>query len=470
MLNSNFENFKTNIKNCKIAIIGIGVSHTPLVNFLYKLGAKITVFDRADKTKISKKISEFDDFEIEFSLGEGYLDGLKNGFDYIFRTPGMRPDVPEILEAVDAGAILTSEMEVFMKLCPAQIFGVTGSDGKTTTSTIISKMLETEGFSCWIGGNIGRPLLDKIEDIKPDHKVILELSSFQLMTMKKSPNVAVITNISPNHLDFHQSYHEYVDAKKNIFLHQILDSDENKCRVVLNFDCPDSRDLKDEISSSMTELIWFARTNNLEKGVWVEDGWIVFEGYKIMKTTDIAIPGSHNIENYLAAIAATAGYVSVESVLKVAKSFQGVEHRIEFVRELNGVKYYNDSIASSPSRTTAGLHSFDQKVVLLAGGKDKGIPYDDFGETIAQCCKKLILIGSTADKIHESLNCYIKETGEGKEIEIYRCSTYDDLVHTACKVSESGDIVILSPASTSFDMFNNFEERGQVFKDLVKKL
>jgi len=355
-------------------------------------------------------------------------------------------------------------------LCPAQIFGVTGSDGKTTTTTLIAKMLELEGYKCWIGGNIGTPLLDKINQISEDDKVIIELSSFQLMTMKKSPNVAVITNISPNHLDYHKSYNEYVEAKKNIFQNQTPDLKNNKCRVVLNFDCPDTREMKNEISSSMTELIWFARVNKIDKGVWFEDGWLIYEGYKIMKASDIAIPGVHNIENYLAAIAATAGYVSIDSVLKVAKSFQGVEHRIEFIRELNGVKYYNDSIASSPTRTAAGLNSFPQKVILLAGGKDKGIPYDGFGETIVKCCKKVILIGATADKIHESINNYISETGEGKDIEIFRCTTYSDLVQTAYKISEPGDIVMLSPASTSFDMFQNFEERGNTFKDLVKKL
>ena len=468
--NSKLENFKTNMKGLKVAVLGIGISHTPLVRFLYKLGAKITVFDAAEESKIAKKIVEFEDLEIEFSFGENYLSELKNGFDFIFRTPGMRPDVPELVDAVNSGAFLTSEMEVFMKLCPAQVFGVTGSDGKTTTTTLISKMLEAEGYKCWTGGNIGTPLLDKIEEIEVDDKVILELSSFQLMTMKKSPNVAVITNISPNHLDYHKSYREYVEAKKNIFLNQTLDCNQNKSRVVLNFDCPDTRDMKSEISTSMTELIWFARTTKLDAGVWVEDGWIIYNGYKIMKTSDICIPGEHNVENYLAAIAATAGYVSVNSVLKIAREFQGVEHRLEFVRELNGVKYYNDSIASSPSRTSAGLHSFGQPIILLAGGKDKGIPYDDFGETIARCCKKVILIGATADKIHESLNNYVKESGEGKEIEIFRCSTYADLVRTAQKIADPGDIVMLSPASTSFDMFTNFEERGKVFKELVNKL
>jgi len=467
--NTKFENFRNNLRGCTIAIMGIGISHTPLVRFLYGMGAKITVFDAAEGEKIAKKIAEFDDIEIEFCTGPQYLDGLQQGFDFIFRTPGMRPDVPALVEAVDQGAILTSEMEVFMKLCPAQIFGVTGSDGKTTTTTLIAKMLETEGYKCWMGGNIGTPLLDKIEQISPEDKVILELSSFQLMTMKKSPCVSVITNISPNHLDYHKSYNEYVEAKKNIFQNQTPDCN-HKCRIVLNFDCPDTREMKNEISTSMTELVWFARVNKIDKGVWFEDGWLVYEGYRIMKASDIAIPGVHNVENYLAAIAATAGYVSVESVIKVAKTFQGVEHRIEFVRELNGVKYYNDSIASSPSRTAAGLHSFHQKVILLAGGKDKGIPYDGFGETIVSCCKKVVLVGATADKIYESLNQYINESGEGQEIEIFRCNTYEDLVQTANKISEPGDIVILSPASTSFDMFTNFEERGEVFKSLVNQL
>jgi len=468
--NVKFEQLKSSIKNKKVAIIGLGISHAPLVKFLYKLGAKITVFDSANKDKMQKRISEFEDFEIEFSLGEGYLTKLKDGFDFIFRTPGMRPDVPELLEAVKNGAVLTSEMELFVNICPATIFGVTGSDGKTTTTTIISKMLETEGFRCWTGGNIGTPLIDKVEEIMPDEIVVLELSSFQLMTMSKSPQVAVITNLSPNHLDFHTNYQEYVEAKKNIFMHQSVDSNDDKGRVVLNFDSPDVREFSKEVDPANTELVWFSRVNDIKKGFWLEYDWIVYDGYKIVKVSDIGIPGLHNVENFLAAIAATYGFVSADSVMKVAKSFQGVEHRIEFVRELNNVKYFNDSIASSPSRTTAGLLSFDQKVILLAGGKDKGIPYDDFGEIIAQCCKKVVLIGATADKIYESLKNHVRQTGDGIDIEIFRCVTYEDLVLTAYKISEPGDVVILSPASTSFDMFTNFEERGRVFKELVKKL
>ncbi|MDP4094207.1 MAG: UDP-N-acetylmuramoyl-L-alanine--D-glutamate ligase [Bacillota bacterium] len=464
-MNNKIEEFKNYIKNKKVAVLGIGISNTPLIKYLYSLGAKITAFDKNTEEKLGLMLKQLSGLDIKYVLGEDYLKGLQEGFDIIFRTPGMRFDLPELVEACRNGAQLTSEMEVFFNLCPAQIFGITGSDGKTTTTTLIYKMLEQQGFKCWLGGNIGTPLLDRVEEIRETDKVVLELSSFQLHTMKKSADIAVITNLSPNHLDVHKSMEEYTEAKKNIFKHK------QDGKVILNYDNLITREIAKEVKG---ETIFFSRINNLEEGACLKGSKLVYrknwKETEIVDISDIIIPGVHNIENYLAAAAAVIDFVSPETIAKVTSSFTGVEHRIELVRELNGVKYYNDSIASSPSRTTAGLNSFNQKVILIAGGKDKNIPYDSIGPVIAEKVKVLILIGATAPKIEQALKEEIQRSGKGADIPIIKCSTYEEVVKKAYEISKPGDIVILSPASTSFDMFRNFEERGNTFKALVNKL
>ncbi|RCX16369.1 UDP-N-acetylmuramoylalanine--D-glutamate ligase [Anaerobacterium chartisolvens] len=459
------EEFKKHIKNKKVAVLGIGVSNRPLIKFLHKAGADITAFDRRDREGLADGLRELGECDIKYSLGEGYLRGL-NGFDVIFRTPGMRFDIPELVNAKNEGSEVTSEMEVFFELCPAEIFAVTGSDGKTTTTTLIYNMLKEEGYRCWLGGNIGIPLLGRVEEIAADDKVVLELSSFQLHTMDRSPHIAVITNLSPNHLDVHKSMEEYVDAKKNIFRFQ------NKTDVlVLNHDNEITKCFKGEANG---EVKYFSRVNAVEKGCFVKDGSIVYKSgqaeERIAEVGDIAIPGVHNIENYLAAISAVISYVSPETVRKVARSFKGVEHRIELVREVGGVKFYNDSIASSPSRTIAGLNSFDKKVILICGGKDKGIPYDDIGQPIADRVKVLVLIGATSGKIQRALKAASERSGRGSDIPVFMCGTYEQAVKTAYDNAQEGDIVLLSPASTSFDMFKNFEERGKTFKKIVNSL
>lgn len=465
MATQKIDEFKKWICNKKAAILGLGISHTPLIQYMYNMGADITVMDSFGKQQLEGTISKFKGLDIEYILGKSYLDGLKNGdFDIIFRTPGIRADIPEILEATSRGAILTSEMEMFFKLCPAPIIAVTGSDGKTTTTTLISKMLEAQGHKVWLGGNIGVPLMDKVEEIDPEDHVVIELSSFQLQTFKQSPPIAVITNISPNHLDWHSDYIEYIECKKNIYRYQMKDNQGKKARLILNYDNAETRKIGKELDSERSVPIWFSRQQALESGVYVKDGDIYLDDKRIMDESSILIPGTHNIENYLAAIAATKELVSPKSIQKVAENFTGVEHRIEFVREVDGVKYYNDSIASSPKRTIAGLASFARKIILIAGGKDKGIPYDEIGAPIIQGVKTLILIGATAHKIDEA----VKEA-DG-EVETVFCSTYPEAVAKARDVAIPGDIVMLSPASTSFDMFKNFEERGRTFKQLVSQL
>ncbi|MGE4284188.1 MAG: UDP-N-acetylmuramoyl-L-alanine--D-glutamate ligase [Clostridia bacterium] len=407
---------------------------------------------------------DLEDLGVRFSLGENYLEHIEQ--EIIFKTPGMRYDIPELAAAKQRGSIITSEMEVFFDLCPAPIIAVTGSDGKTTTTTLIHKILVQEGHTCWLGGNIGTPLLSQIENIEENHKVVLELSSFQLHTMKSSPTVAVVTNITPNHLDIHKSMEEYIAAKKNIFLHQLKTG-----KLIINFDNDITKEFEKEAPGT---VIMFSRKNQIPRGVFISDNSIYADldgsTQKIMDVTDIILPGTHNVENYMAAIGAVLGLASAESIRKVATGFTGVEHRIEFVRELNGIKFYNSSIDSSPNRTMATLATFNQKVILIAGGKDKNIPYDAIGKALVGKVKHLLLIGPTGVKIQESLENEIKMTGRGKEIPVFECSTYEEVVRTAYSNAAAGDIILLSPASTSFDMFKNFEERGNVYKEIVKGL
>lgn len=452
------DEFKYNVAGKNITVIGIGISNLPLIKYLVSLGANVTACDRRSAEDLGENYTELENLGVKFNLGDGYLNNLSG--DMIFKTPGMRYDVPELLKAKENGSIVTSEMEVFFDVCPSHIIAVTGSDGKTTTTTLIHKMMTDAGYKTWLGGNIGNPLLTDTEKMKENDWVILELSSFQLHTMRKSPEIAVITNISPNHLDMHKDYKEYIDAKKNIMLYQ-----NEGDTLIVNADNQVTADIGKSANGAVK---YFSRNDMAD--VYL-DGNIIKRGIvEILNIKDIKIPGMHNVENYMAAIAAVSGLVSKDVIVNVAKTFGGVEHRIELVRTLDGVKYYNSSIDSSPNRTINTLRVFPNKVIMIAGGKDKGIPYDEIGSALAEHVKVLILIGATSDKIQEALDAEINKTGNGKDIEVIRATSYEDAVNTARSKAHDGDVVLLSPASTSFDMFRNFEERGNLFKKIVNEL
>lgn len=455
---SKIDSFKEKIKGANVTVLGIGISNLPLIKYLVKLGAQVNARDKRTRGEMGDTCKMLEDMGVTLTLGENYLKNLTG--DYIFKTPGMRYDIPELCEARDNGIIVTSEMEVFFELCPSHIIGITGSDGKTTTTTIIYKALTQAGYKTWLGGNIGKPLLSDAENMKSDDWVVVELSSFQLHTMKQSPEIAVITNISPNHLDVHKSYEEYIDAKKNIARYQ-----KSGNVVVVNADSEYSASMG---TVSEAETRSFSRHSKAD--IFLDGNFIMRGNTPVLDINRIKIPGMHNVENYMAAIGALYGIADDEVILSVAESFGGVEHRIEFVRELDGVKYYNSSIDSSPNRTINTLRVFNEKVIIIAGGKDKGIPYDEIGPALAEHAKVLILIGATADKIEMALRNETERTGKGADIEVIHVSAYDEAVNTARSRAKMGDTVILSPASTSFDMFNNFEERGQLFKKLVNEL
>lgn len=458
-MKKDFNEFKSFIKDKKVGVVGIGVSNIPLIKFLVKLGAKVTAFDMKDEEKLGSIVPEFKELGVEFELGEGYLDRL-TGFDVIFKTPSMRIDCDALVRASKEGTYITSEMEEFVKYCKGKVYAVTGSDGKTTTTTIISKLLMEEGFTTWVGGNIGTPLFAKIEEIKEDHMVVLELSSFQLMTMKEEIDVAVCTNLAPNHLDMHKDMQEYIDAKKNIFLYQT-----SKDILVVNRENDITYGFEKEAKGEVRE---FSSKRVIEDGAYYKDGVLYLDGKEVCKKDDIVIKGMHNVENYLAAFAATKDDVTIKSMKDVAETFSGVEHRCELVREIDGVKYYNDSIASSPTRTLAGLRAFDKKVIIIAGGYDKHIPFEPLANEGYPYIKELILMGDTKEKIKEVFDKLEEE--KGIKVNMHMVNSLEEAVKKAKELAVSGDVVTLSPACASFDMFPNFMARGNAFKDIVKNL
>ena len=457
MNNSKFDAFKKYVKGKEISVVGIGISNIPLIKFLCENGAKVTACDKKTEAELGETASELITLGVKLNCGEDYLDNL--GGEIIFKTPGMRFDLPQLENARKNGSIITSEMEVFFEVCPAKIIAVTGSDGKTTTTTLIYKILTASGHKCHLGGNIGTPLLCTTDSIEKNDIVVVELSSFQLHTMKKSADVAVITNITPNHLDVHKSYEEYIDAKRNIYIHGNEDS-----VLVVNKTNDKSYECK---NSANGKVRVFGLDDSCD--VYCNENSIYAFGKKLLDKTDIKIPGEHNVQNYMTAIAATYPLYKEDAVIEVARSFGGVAHRIEFVREISGVRYYNSSIDSSPNRTINTLKVFN-KVILITGGKDKGIPYDELGESLATKTKHIVLIGKTGPIIKASLDKYVEKTGVGKDITTEFCTTYEEAVNCAKAVAKSGDIVLLSNASTSFDMFRNFEERGNLFKEIVNNL
>lgn len=458
-----FDNFFSGIYGKNIAVLGIGISNMPLIRLLVKYGAIVTAYDKKELGALLPNIrDELFFLNVPTVLGVDYLSHLTG--DYIFRTPGMRPDLPEITATVAHGAILTSEMELFFDLCPCPIIAITGSDGKTTTTTIISEILKHAGHTVHIGGNIGTPLLSFCPDVSPTDYAVIELSSFQLMTMKSHAHIAVITNISPNHLDVHRDMAEYIVAKENIFMYQGVQD-----LLVLNAACPYTAQQAEKAPGTVRIFSPYAA---LKDGVYLEHNTIYFsqngDSQPVLDTADILIPGAHNAENYMAAIAALWGIVPIESIRYVARNFSGVPHRAELVREIDGVRYYNDSIASSPTRTIAGLKAFSKPVILIAGGSDKNIPFDELGREIVCRVKCLILVGATSQKIE---NCVKSSPNYNSEnLPIFRCNTLRDAVMAAKDAALPGDVVTMSPACASFDMYRNFEERGNLFKAQINLL
>ncbi len=446
------------LKGKRVTVLGLGVSNTPLVKLLLDANIALTVRDAASPEKLGDRITELLQRGCRVVTGEDYLKDIDA--DVIFRSPGIMPHEPGIAQAVANGAVLTSEMEAFFEVCPCEIIAVTGSDGKTTSTTVIAEILKAAGRTVHVGGNIGTPLLDKADAMSPEDVAVLELSSFQLMTMRTSPSRCLVTNVAPNHLDKHRDMDEYVNAKRNIF--QNL---PHPRVVALNADNEITRSFARTAGDGVR---FFSTRDIVENGAYLDGGtlYVSKDGHSeaVLPAEKIFIPGLHNVENYLGAFALLNGQVSLEAMARTAQTFRGVEHRIELVREVRGVKYYNDSIASSPSRTRAGLRSFKDKVILIAGGKDKGVPFDTLGEDIKEHVKALVLTGLTADKIEKAA------LDAGFDGPLIKKDDFEEAVLAAAAEAKEGDVVLLSPACTSFDKFKNFAERGNTFKKIVMGL
>ncbi len=462
-----YYNNKTFFSWCEgkeIDVIGFGVSNGELVFRLAAAGANVTLHDRREAGQFRpEQISRLREAGVTLSLGESYLDSL-NG-EIILRTPGLSYLTPELVEARRRGKVVTSELEIFMEICPCPVYGITGSDGKTTTASLMADMLRAAGKTVHLGGNIGKPLLSTLDLVTENDVCVIELSSFQLLSMRCSPDVAVVTNISPNHLDVHRDMDEYVSAKRNIILHQ-----NGFSRAVLSCDSEGSAAFAPDVRGA---LRWFSRRHPVENGGWMDEKGDLYHSVNgrsvfLMNRSELKLPGLHNVENFLAAASAVWGTATAAQICDVGRSFAGVEHRIEFVRNKNGVRWYNDSIATSPSRTMAGLRSFDEPLIVIAGGYDKHLSFAPLAPVLLEHAKRLILTGPTAPKIEQAVREADGFAQSGLVID--HAADLAEAVKIANGAALSGDVVILSPACASFDAYENFEARGRHFKELVRAL
>ena len=460
MVNKFYE-FKQDLMKKKIAVIGLGVSNIPLIKYLAKLGCDITLFDKRDWDLFSDEVKSLvDSYKLEVSLGDNYLEKLV-GFDVIFRSPSCLPTCEYLVKERDRGAYITTEIEEVIRYARGHIIGVTGSKGKTTTTSIINHILTHLGYHTYLGGNIGIPLFDKLDSIDNDDIVILELSSFQLMGMRVSPEVAVVTNISPDHLDVHASYQEYIEAKKSIFLNQ----DKSGC-VILNHD----DNIVSKFSSEALGHVKYFSCEYIKDCYYLDGDKIKYNHEVVIDTNKILLRGVHNYLNICAALNAIRDYINVdnETLEKIVAKFTGVSHRLEFVREIDGVKWYNDSASTTPDKSIAGITAFSEPVVLIAGGYDKNIPYDSMADAVIEHVSKLILFGDTKNKIYDAVMKEVK--ARNSDLQVYVLDSLEEVIDVAKRVSVPGEIVLFSPASASFDMFKNAYQRGDIFKKIVNEL
>lgn len=457
---NHLDRFKKDVAGKTVGVVGIGVSNTPIITMLAEMGVEVLAFDKRPEEQLGDPWKALNKLGVKMICGPDYMDHLSG--DWIIKTPGMRYDHPALIKAKERGSVITSEMELFFEYCPCPIVAVTGSDGKTTTTSLIFEMLRRINRKVHLGGNIGYPLFCRLDQISPEDLVVAELSSFQLHTLRKSSHISVVTNLSPNHLDVHKDMEEYIEAKANIFRYQ-----QGNDLLVLNADNDVTAGFKDQAKGKVR--LFSFRTDPGGECAFYREGAIYLRDdkgvlHKLLDRTDLQLRGDHNVENFMAAVLAVWDLCSAEIIAEVAKNFGGVRHRMEFIREINGVRFYNDSIGSSPTRTIATLHSFDRKVRLIAGGYDKKIPYDALGPVVSERVGKLYLCGATAEKIRTA----VRACDPGFPIDIFK--DLKTAIETAYHESEPGNIVLLSPASASFDQFKNFEERGDYFVSVVKEL
>lgn len=480
-INQKLTEYKAFLNGKTASVIGVGISNIPLIDFLVKNGAKVTARDKKDREKLAANpkldMKRLEEAGVRFITGENYLADIND--QIVFKSPGVRFDKPEIMNAYRNGSLITSEMEAFLSLCPAKIIAVTGSNGKTTTTTLVAKMLENAGHNVWLGGNIGMPLLPQIEKILPDDFAVLELSSFQLHTVNRFenhglpfahirfPNVGVLTNVSPNHLDWHKDMEEYASAKRAVFTHMRPDgvfvtnrqSDEYVRRFAAEAEI-----------EGYTVRTFSAHDDPTAEGACLRNGNFTLFGKELFPVSEIRVPGLHNVENFMAAALAVWDYVTPNAILKTAQTFTGVAHRLELVAEKDGIRFYNSSIDSSPSRTQAALSCFgkeyDGRINLILGGYDKHIPFEPLAEPVCEHRCRVFITGATGDAIYRAIS--ESESYDPAKVMLVRCADFSAAVRAALAAALPEDVVLLSPACASFDEFNNFEERGEKFRRLVR--
>ncbi len=452
-------------------VIGLGVSNLPLIEFLVSHGASVTARDKKTLDALPPETAaKLQELGVPLLLGEDYLSSITE--DTVFRSPGLRPDLPELQAVRSRGGRVTSEMELFFALSPAHLIGITGSDGKTTTTTLTHHFLEAErelhgGGRIYLGGNIGKPLLPLVEQMTSRDYAVVELSSFQLMDIDRSPERAAITNLSPNHMDWHRdSMEEYATAKANIFCKDgcrlLVTNAENPTAMALTAECAPTLSLFSSARSA-AEL-----PPHDGAGIYLADGWIVAEEKgkteQLLRADEILLPGRHNLENYMTAIALTRGLVSGEAIRSVAKSFRGVRHRLEPAGCVDGVTYINSSIDSSPSRTLAALSAIPGSPIVILGGRDKHVPFDGLARVLGQKAKAAVLTGEASGQLKAALDA------AAGDLPVYTEADLPAAVRRARAIAAAGDTVLLSPACTSYDAFRNFEERGDLFCRLVREM
>ena len=465
----------------RVVILGLARQGTALARFLAQAGVEVTVSDLRDETVLADRMAELAGLPVRYALG-GHPLSLLDRADVLCLSGGVPVDLPIVVEAQRRSILLSNDAQLFLERCPAPVIGITGSAGKTTTTALVGEMCRAAGLRTWVGGNIGNPLIADLDRMRPGDWVVIELSSFQLELMTVSPHVAAVLNITPNHLDRHKTMDAYIAAKRNIVAHQ-----QPEDLALLGYNDANARALALETAA---HLLWFSVGAEVDEGAFKTNGELTLrlgdalspskEGGDrvICRVSEVRLRGRHNLLNVLAAcvLAGVAG-VPVETMRQVAATFTGVEHRLELVREWNGVSWYDDSIATAPERSLAALRSFEEPIVLLAGGRDKNLPWDEFADETVRRVRCLVTFGEAGPMIAEIVQARLargQEEGDGKqgpELEdITQVETLEEAVDAAARLARSGDVVLLSPGGTSFDAFRDFAERGDRFKELVQQL
>ena len=455
----------------KVIVIGAARQGTALSRYLASKGAQVILTDMHSLDELPANLPDLEKLGIQLRLGGHPLE-LLEGADLICVSGGVPLTIPFIQAALQRGIPLSNDSQIFLEACPAQVIGITGSSGKTTTTALVGLMaqkyfeMKQNGHRAWVGGNIGNPLIEQVDQIDEDDLVVLELSSFQLELMTRSPQIAAILNITPNHLDRHGSMQAYIAAKSRILRFQHPGD-----VAILNRDDPRSWSLAENLKSDLISF-GFQKPDSKQNGTYIyKDAiWLQLgrESLKMLPLEWIQLPGRHNIANVLAACAiATAASLALPAIQTAIEEFTGIPHRLEFIRNINGADWYNDSIATAPERTMAAIEAFEGPLVLLLGGRDKNLPWDDLSQLIHQRVRAVVLFGEAAGLIERALGAVKK--GETLQV-ISRCNTLEEAVQAAAKLAQPGDTVLLSPGCTSFDAFKDFEERGEYFRKLVNAI